>query len=318
MTALIRRAAAALRTPDYPVRSQAAADPEAAYPLDMSVVTRRFTLAADGVVVVPGPGARGYHNPVSVSLYALGQHALIRPPGEAAPGQVAAARDTFLVQARYLRASQDPLGGWRYPVPVPRYGVAPGWYSAMAQGLAASVLLRAAGLTGEASYRDAAAAAVGLLLTPLDAGGCSHYDDRGRPFPEECPADPPAHILNGAVFALTGLAEYEAQAHRSGNATRAVARRLADGLPGYDLGYWSRYDLRFQVPATLAYHSLHISLLRLAGQFFPGHGFAATADRWTAQRGHPAGRLRAAAGKAAFVLGEAALGKTHRERRAGG
>jgi len=299
MSALIRRALADLRVPRYPVASQASPNPEAAYPLNMAAVSGAFRPAADGVVMTTGPGACRYHNPVSVSLFALGQHARIRPPGEAAADT---ARAAFLTHARHLRASQDPAGGWRYPVPVPRYQLAPGWYSAMAQGLAASVLLRAAGLTGEASYQDAASGAVGLLLTALEAGGCSDYDSQGRPFPEECPARPPAHILNGAVFALIGVAEYETA--RGGAACLPMIHRLAGCLPAYDLGYWSRYDLRFRAPATLAYHSLHISLLRLAGQFFPGHEFSAFAERWAAQRRRPGGRLRAAAGKAAFVLRE--------------
>src|SRR5437016_355806 len=49
---------------------------------------------------------------------------------------------------------------------------------------------------------------------------------------------------------------------------RAVAAglRLAAQLGRYDLGYWSRYDLRFTAPASLAYHCLHISLLEVAGR----------------------------------------------------
>jgi hypothetical protein len=89
-----------------------------------------------------------------------------------------------------------------------------------------------------------------------------------------------------------------------GAAHLAATQRLADCLPDFDIGYWSRYDLRFRSPATLAYHSLHISLLAAAGQFFPGHGFTECSARWTALRRRPDCRLRAAAGKAGFVLRE--------------
>ncbi len=295
---LIRQALADLRAPAYPVTGQCAPDPAAPYPLNMGVVTRGLRVDHSGVVVIGGPGSADYHNPVSVSLYALDQHASITQAGDGSASLAA-----FLAQSRYLRRSQDPEGGWRYPVPVPRYRVTPGWYSAMAQGLAASVLLRALELTGEKSYQDAADGAVRLLLSPVNAGGCSHYDPLGRPFLEECPADPPCHILNGAVFALIGLAEHDA-CHCGRHTSPAAAQRLADSLPDFDLGYWSRYDLRFRVPATLPYHSLHISLLEVAGQFFPGHGFEKAAVRWAALRRRPYCRLRAAAGKASFILRE--------------
>jgi len=208
----------------------------------------------------------------------------------------------FLTQARHLRASQDAHGGWRYPVPVARYRVTPGWYSAMAQGLAISVLLRAHDLTGEQSYLDAAAGAEDLLLTPSRAGGCADYDEAGRPFLEECPTDPPCHILNGAVYALIGLRER--QARTGGAAHMPVARHLAAQLGRYDLGYWSRYDLRFTAPATLAYHSLHISLLEAAGRLLANELFGRTAIRWRSYLRHPGHQLRAATGKALFVLGE--------------
>jgi heparosan-N-sulfate-glucuronate 5-epimerase len=294
---LIKLALADLRAPAYPVTGGGGPDPATMYPLDMSVVTRGFQLDGSGVVVIGAPGGGEYHNPASVSLYALGQHASFQRAADRDASQAA-----FLVQSHYLRRSQDAAGGWRYPVPVPRYAAVAGWYSAMAQGLAASVLLRAAELTGEESYRDAADAAVHLLLTPVEVGGCSQYDSLGKPFLEECPSEPPSHILNGAIFALIGLAEYEVR--RGGHFSAAAAGRLAESLPSFDLGYWSRYDLRFAVPATLAYHSLHISLLTVAGQFFPGHGFEQMAAWWEVLRRRPDCQLRAAARKIGFVLRE--------------
>jgi D-glucuronyl C5-epimerase-like protein len=295
---LLARGVRDLSAPSYPVASGYRLDGSGPYPLDLRPASRSFRLDAGGVVVVPGPGPAGYHNPVSVSLYALARHA----DAAAGPGRPGEGVAGFLAQARHLRRSQDAQGGWRYPVPVPRYRVAPGWYSAMAQGLAVSVLLRAHDLTGERSFRDAAEGAVRLLLTPVRGGGCADYDARARPFLEECPADPPTRVLNGAVFALFGLAEWETRT--DGRAHRPAARRLAGSLAGYDTGYWSRYDLRFAAPATLAYHALHIALLRAAAQVFGDDRWAAAADRWRGYLRRPSCRLRAAAHKARFALGE--------------
>lgn len=287
-----------LRTRTYPVAAGFRRDGRGPYPLDVRSVSYPGRLGEDGVAAVPGPDGRLYHNPVSVSLYALARHAEMSQPGSGGSGSTAG----FLIQANHLRASQDGNGGWRYPVPVRRYRVAPGWYSAMAQGLAVSVLLRAYDATSQTSYLDAAGAAAALMLTPVDTGGCADYDAAGRPFLEECPSDPPSRILNGAVFALIGLCEHEART--GGDGHTAAGLRLAAQLDCYDLGYWSRYDLRYAAPASLAYHCLHVSLLEVAARLLADDAFGRAALRWRCCLRRPEYRLRAAANKARFVLGE--------------
>lgn len=298
---LAKRALADLRRHSYPVECGGDHADGGRYPLDLRQVSAGFKFDSDGVVVAQGPGGLTYRNPVSACLYALGRHTESRrvEPGQSEPGRAALAG--LLTQADHLRASQDDNGGWRYPVPVPRYRVEPGWYSGMAQGLAISVLLRACGLTGEQSYLDAAEAAAILLRRPLGSGGCADYDEFGRPFFEECPSNPASHILNGAVFALIGLRELDG---RTGGGFRPAAQRLADQLGDFDLGYWSRYDLLFDTPASHAYHSLHISLLRAAGQVLGDARFSDMACRWQQYLSRPDCRMRAIAGKARFVLGE--------------
>jgi len=294
---LVAKALADLRVRHYPVEAASIPpDGSGRYPLDLRAIFASPRFDSDGVIVTAGPGGRAYRNPVSAGLYALGRHTA----GRAERGGRDADTGRFLAQARGLLLSQDSDGGWRYPVPVPRYRVAPGWYSAMAQGLAISVLLRAHDLTGERSYAGAASRAAALLLRPLAEGGCADYDQWGRPFLEECPSDPPCHILNGALFALIGLRELEART--GGDRHGAAAARLAAQLGQFDLGYWSRYDLRFTAPATQAYHSLHVSLLDAAGRLLAEPRFSSAALRWRRYLRNPGNRFRAAAGKARFVL----------------
>ena len=88
-----------------------------------------------------------------------------------------------------------------------------------------------------------------------------------------------SHILNHAFFALIGLCELEART--GGDIHKAAAARLSTQLAKFDLGYWSRYDLRFVAPATQAYHSLHISLLQVAGDLLSDPFFNSTAIRWS-------------------------------------
>ncbi|MFF8973589.1 D-glucuronyl C5-epimerase family protein [Streptomyces sp. NPDC014995] len=298
-----------LRRPSFPVDATTplgdmTTDKPGRYPIDLRPMTAGSLLDHERVVVTRAATGETYRNPVSVSLYALAQHtgALAaglhpqatdeRPPGVRA----------LLTQAGWLRASQDGNGGWRYPVPVHRYGVRPGWYSAMAQGLAVSVMLRGYAMTGERSFLDASKGAAELMLRPLDAGGCSHYDQLGRPFPEECPSDPVSHILNGAVFSLFGLCELSR--FQGGTGHERVADRLRDSLAAFDLGYWTRYDLRHTAPASFAYHCLHVALLTAAGRVLADPRWSAVAIAWDRYTRSPAGRLRAAAGKGRFVLKE--------------
>jgi heparosan-N-sulfate-glucuronate 5-epimerase len=295
---LITKALRDLRVHHFPVEAiNTRMDVNRLYPLDVRAIGLSYHLDPQGIVITKGPDGREYHNPVSASLYALGQHT------NAYRATVNEDMDyfRFLIHARHLRQSQDSNGGWRYPIPVARYEVMPGWYSAMAQGLAISVMLRAYDLTGEQSYFDGAGLASNLLLSPLSEGGCSDYDESGYPFLEECPSDPPSHILNGALFALIGLHELEART--GGDIHKGTAIRLSTQLTKFDLGYWSRYDLRFSAPATQAYHSLHISLLQAAGDLLSVSFFNSTAIRWRSYLSRPGCRLRAAANKAWFVLG---------------
>ncbi len=144
-----------------PVEADIRPDGRGPYPLDLRAASRAFRPGRDGVVAVAGPDGRRYFNPVSASLYALARHtqaqhsaalhsaalhsAALHAGAQHAGAQHAGAQLAdasvagFLAQARHLRMAQDASGGWRYPVPVARYRVSPGWYSGMAQGLAVPV-----------------------------------------------------------------------------------------------------------------------------------------------------------------------------------
>ena len=296
-SSLIIKALRDLRGHWCPVEADIRPDGRGRYPIDLTKIGRQFSPGADGVILIAGPDGRDYYNPVSACLYALANHTRAGQQASQPDGHLAA----FLGQASYLRLRQDASGGWRYPVPQPRYDLASGWYSAMAQGLAMSVMLRAYDITGEQSYFDSAGAASALMLRPLGSGGCTDYDEAGRPFLEEYPCAFPCHILNGAMFALIGVRELEA---RTGGCVHAgAADRLMAQLADYDLGYWSRYDLRFSTPATLSYHALHVSLLEATAVLFTNRAFSDTACRWRSYVRNPRYRLRAATAKARFVVG---------------
>ena len=269
---------------DYP-----SVDAPEVFPLDWR--QHAATADADGAVrrrSVEGP----YVHPVETAFRIIADlqtYALTSDAGEREAASAAVAR-----AVETLVRAQLADGSFRYPVPVRRYAVAPGWSSGMAQGLVHHAFSAGATFLVPSSrerVRVSAELALEHLLTPVADGGCTDYDGAGRPFFEECPGRPLPYIFNGAVFAVLGLAT-SAQP-RALEAARSAAERLAEMLPSWDLGYWSRYDLLDRTPSSPDYHNLHVELLRALARRYPDLPFAAAAGRFDAQRAVLRNRARA-------------------------
>ncbi|GAB2614385.1 D-glucuronyl C5-epimerase family protein [Pseudactinotalea suaedae] len=258
---------------------------DALYPIDCTVFGPQPT---DGVLAVwkPADERTAFLHPVATCFRVLARLQLDEGVTETNRSAVAAA-------IRELLAAQQEDGSWRYPIRVARYDVAPGWSSAMAQGLAVSTLLRsveALPMIESATVRQRIDAAIAHLLRSVEHGGCSIYDADGAAFPEECPATPAPYILNGACFALLGLHDYERVL--GGDTGMSVALRLNDLLPRWDIGYYSRYDLLGRAPSSPDYHRLHIVLLTVLETLY-GMDFGAFARRFDEYERRVRSRLRA-------------------------
>lgn len=214
----------------------------------------------------------------------------------------------FLFLAEWLleHRSAEPDGVvWRIDVPVPKYGEEPGWISAMGQGQAISVLLRAHQLSGRDEFLEAARAALPALCRPVAEGGTQSEID-GHPVLEEYPADRPCAVLNGWIFALFGVHEL---AVATGEETaRELFVRSAGGvvalLPRYDVGWWSLYSLYDHGRRDLAkpfYQRLHPELLEGLALIHPDPRLRTYAERWRAQY-KPTAVARASLDKVAFRL----------------
>jgi hypothetical protein len=238
-------------------------------------------------------------SPAALAQLALGwwERALAGEVGALA----AFGRTTALLESR---AEQDLDGiRWRYRVAVPKYGLAPPWYSAMAQGQAASVFVRAYLATCDERYRAIARAAALPLLAASDTDLVT-IDEEG-PILEEAPTDPPSHILNGWIYALWGLWDVSVGLadRRAAARFEASAACLAAMLDRYDVGWWTRYSLYPHRLADLAkpfYHALHATQAGVMYGLTGRPEFAEAASRW---RRYDAGgrRARALIQKAAFV-----------------
>jgi heparosan-N-sulfate-glucuronate 5-epimerase len=226
-------------------------------------------------------------NPVTVIQLALGALQLRDP--DQLPLVVAV--------VGWLERSADARGLLAYRFPMPHtFPLEAPWYSSLAQGEAASLLVRAAEILGRAELLELADRLVEPLLQPESR--LVVFTAEG-PVLQEYPTDPPAHVLNGWVTSLFGLydlahppSELTAATQRAAAAFDAGTKALAARLHLYrtPLG-WSRYDLYpHPLPntASVAYHRLHVAQLRALNSLASHEAFAATADDWERSLANPA------------------------------
>lgn len=204
---------------------------------DPSVVMR------DGVPWVKYDGAPE-KNAVTVIQWGLERHA---------KGDNAAA----IRAAEWLVDNQCVDGTWRYGfdyyVESADTTLPAGWVSALAQGQALSLLVRAWEITGDSGYLDAGRAALGAFSRPVEEGGVLRFW-RGHPFYEEYPTVGPSLVLNGFLFALVGLHEFaeataDAEAERLWVAGEETAATL---LPLYAYGDTTTYGLAHLASSPVA------------------------------------------------------------------
>jgi heparosan-N-sulfate-glucuronate 5-epimerase len=196
-------------------------------------------------------------------------------------------------------------GGWVHTFPLAHtYPLRPPWLSSMAQGEAASFLLRLLEETGDERFALPALRALEPMGRPTTDGGV-RATLAGGFFPEEYPTDPPSYVLNGAIFALWGCHDVADQL--GDDRARALfedgSETLARSIDRYDTGYWSRYDLfphRVDNVASPAYHDLHIAQLRALAGLTARPEFAAAAAAFEGYGMSYATSLRALAHKAVF------------------
>ncbi|XP_028393694.1 D-glucuronyl C5-epimerase B-like [Dendronephthya gigantea] len=203
-------------------------------------------------------------------------------------------RDAFMAAAKWLLKNQDQKGGW--PIPVRRKiktGVEldPGWYSAMAQGQAISVLTRAYHVTKKPRFLAAAKRAIGLFHVESKKHGIlATFMNKYRWY-EEYPMTPPLFVLNGFLYSLMGL--YDLKMTLPLDQRADVERLFQDGMTSlramilmYDSGSGTIYDLRhltMGVEPNLArwdYHATHVNQLTWVTMINSDQFYKKVLERW--------------------------------------
>jgi hypothetical protein len=231
------------------------------------------------------PYAPGEQSWIALAQYGLGAHEHYVHGGGERWLQAAKGVGDMLCE------SQEEDGTWLQLFDLPHtYHLKAPWISAMAQGEAASLLVRLHAAGGDDRYAEAARRALPSMPMAVLPDGSE--------LPQEYPTEPASHVLNGAIFAIWGLLD-GGERDRFEDAVAALVRNLHR----WDTGAWSLYDL-YPHPtpnwASLAYHELHAAQLRATASLRPHPVLTKAADRFESYMQSPAKRARAFAHKAAF------------------
>jgi len=210
----------------------------------------------------------------------------------------------FFHGADWFVRNQDENGGWpsnvvfnknqkKYPE---AEEIAAGWYGAMCQGQAISVLCRAYFASGDEKYINSASAALKLFSIPSVNGGIRAEFMGLHPWYEEYPTTPPTFILNGFIYSLLGLYDLSQVAKDNSEAKDAFDKgmeSLKALLPFYESGHGTFYDLRHYTMKTAPkrarwdYHATHVNQLLTLMTLDEDRQLKTTAERW---RGYMVGR----------------------------
>lgn len=156
-------------------------------------------------------------------------------------------------------------------------------YGAMAQGEAASLLVRAFCEFHDEKYLDAAHRAISFMLKPIDEGGTTSYADGKVVLLEFTHLAP---VMNGWIFAWFGLYDYclVANEQKAESVKQRSLESLITMLPRFRNSFWSLYSLDGKI-ASPFYQNLHIAQMEALFQLTGEDIFHAYAHMWRKQQG---------------------------------
>jgi D-glucuronyl C5-epimerase C-terminus/Putative peptidoglycan binding domain len=160
---------------------------------------------------------------------------------------------------------------WEYYFP---FGGPPNWSSGFAQAVASQALARSAALLDDQSLEEKARGAYQGIAKNLYLSLSGGLWVREYGYTDMA-------ILNAQLQSLVSLYEYvritDDEAARATTEKMELATKTL--LPQFDTGCWSLYSLGGS-PASLHYHTYHVSLLKQLASITGDSVWATTASRW--------------------------------------
>jgi hypothetical protein len=171
--------------------------------------------------------------------------------------------------------------------PKREYGLSPGWSSALTQGQALSLWLRLKVFGDTFNDLDHIGPLLlnGMLSTVEDGGGLYRDWRTDELWLEEYPSTPASHVLNGFIFALFGLMEFNMRGglnkfDKTISIEQKLIQTLSVNIDRYDKFGWSCYDLAKSNFAPTHYHIIHIYTLNYLSVMLNNDHFSVVAETW--------------------------------------
>lgn len=173
---------------------------------------------------------------------------------------------------------------------MPSFGItSTPWISALTQGMAVSVLLRAYQYTGQTKYLTAAADAYHWIAANVSQGGTmtSTIGTWLEEYPNQTIGAESGHVLNGDVWALFGVWDYYRVTGDAGAYALAEAniQSIKSNINWYDLGYWNVYSHLNQTDTVNGlYMHFIFEQMRVLGYMTGDSFFSQLAAKWQADQ----------------------------------
>lgn len=199
------------------------------------------------------------YNPTRVAAYGLSNYNLFADSGDEV------AKNLVLKVADWFLGKENA----RYEYNFDWQDLKAPWISCMAQGEAASILVRAFILTNDSAYLNHAKKSLAPFFEEVPHGGVRSYLADNSVFLEEYPSSRPGHVLNGFLYSIIGLEEY-CRVSKDEDALTLfdeLVKSLVDNIHLWSANSWSLYEIREPSAkmanyCTPSYHNLQISQLK--------------------------------------------------------
>jgi len=152
-----------------------------------------------------------------------------------------------------------------YNIKWPKYKIQEKWNSAMANGLAISVFIRAYKTLGDQKYKRILDDLYKSFLIPVENNGITIILDNDSYWYEEYASKDAidSRVLNGMVYSLIGLNEYR-QYYGDKNFLfeKGISALSEEAIARYDAGFWTYYD-QVGTISDLKYHRIDVGLMQI-------------------------------------------------------
>jgi len=192
-------------------------------------------------------------------------------------------KNYFLKQVDYLTKNNTKMAdGIGFPYYFETQSLKPPWFSALAQGQAVSVFVRAFFLTKDSTYLALAKKSINYMISKFPDGTLNYTSD-SLVWLEEYPKKTPSSVLNGYVFSIFGLIEYSKLFPEDtvvSKITRTCLNALKKGIPFYDTGKWLIYDRERKSMVSYHYMGMQVNQMMQMYQTTKDTAFLNLYNKW--------------------------------------